>query len=83
MEMQDDGAGPGGAAAGGIPQSGVSLRTTKPNWGKKPISAGVSLATKYIAARKLILCMHVCIGRQSIIFQRKVDCIRTRRISVF
>lgn len=79
MEMQDDGAGPGGAAAGGIPQSGVSLRTTKPNWGKKPISAGVSLATKYLAARKLIL----CIGRQSIIFQRKVDCIRTRRISVF
>lgn len=41
MEMHEDAAGPG-AAAGAIPQSGVSLRTTKPNWGKKPTNGAVS-----------------------------------------
>ena len=41
MDPSDDGAGVPSNNPG-IPQSGVSLRTTKPTWSKKPASAPVS-----------------------------------------
>ena len=41
MDPSDDGAGVPSNNPG-IPQSGVSLRTTKPTWSKKPTSVPVS-----------------------------------------
>jgi hypothetical protein len=53
MEPSEDGHGhaPG---QGGIPLSGVSLRTTKPTWSKRTNSTSVSFFLSFIHAKLMI-----------------------------